>query len=183
MTLYGPITRAAGVIAGPLGVAPYAVANWSDEDLRDLDRVDPSFGLSGLAYWPVTLTDPAYDPATETLTDEVSDLVAHPETFSVSGVRGKRSLTPEELAIRNPVPAEVSNVQGHAVLIMYGLQDAAQAAITALPEGIDKTLAQLAFDRASFVRSSPLINQLSASLGLSDEQLDTMFRTASTIVI
>lgn len=82
-----------------------------------------------------------------------------------------------------PVPAEVSNVQGHAVLIQLNLLDEAQSAITAIKDPTARQLAQLAFDRGAFVRSSPMIAQLSAGLGLSSDQVDQMFRDAEGIVI
>jgi len=95
--LYAPITRKTSVLAGSAGPLPYAVANWSDEALRNLDGVDPSFGLVGLAYWPVIVTDPAFNPEAEALTDVVTLGMPDPATFTVPGARGKRELTTEEI--------------------------------------------------------------------------------------
>lgn len=82
-----------------------------------------------------------------------------------------------------PVPDQVSNVQAHALLIQRGLLDQAQAAISAISNDTERQLAQLAFDRGTFVRNSPMVEGLGASLGLSSDQIDQMFRDAAKVLI
>lgn len=107
-------------------------------------------------------------------------------------VNGKLvTLTNAEWAAQNPpapptsvpVPAQVSNVQGHAILIQRGLRDQAQAAITAITDPTERQMAQLAFERGAFLRSSPMVATLSAALNLSSGEVDQMFRDAAKVLI
>jgi hypothetical protein len=78
-----------------------------------------------------------------------------------------------------PVPSSVSRFQARAALHLAGYLAAVDAAMQA-PE--TDFLAKLAWqDAQEFYRSSPLVIAMGASLGLSSEQLDDLFRFASTI--
>jgi len=85
---------------GPPGPVAPEVASWPDEALRNLDGTDERFGLQDTAFWPLVLTSPAFEPATETLTDEIVGRVADRTAFRVTATRGKRLLTAAELAAR-----------------------------------------------------------------------------------
>ncbi|SMH29794.1 hypothetical protein [Azospirillum agricola] len=77
-----------------------------------------------------------------------------------------------------PVPASVSAFQARAVLHRSGLLPAVEAAMTAS----DDAEARLAWEYAvEFVRAGPLLTAVAAQLGLTDEQIDDLFREAATI--
>lgn len=76
-----------------------------------------------------------------------------------------------------PVPQSVSRFQARASLLGAGLLESVELAIA----GADP-VAQLAWaDALEFRRYSPTVLAISAGLGLTDEQLDELFRTAVTI--
>lgn len=108
--LYAQIDRKTNALSGPIGSLPYAVASWSDKALRDLDAVDPSFGLRGSAFWPVVVTDPAFDADKEALTDEIVDPQPDPAAFVVRATKGKRALTADEIAARQPKPLSLTKL-------------------------------------------------------------------------
>lgn len=79
-----------------------------------------------------------------------------------------------------PVPQEVTIFQARAALRAAGLFTAAEAAITAL-QNVEATDA---WARASVVtRTSALVNSLGPQLGLTDQQIDDLFRAAAVIEV
>lgn len=78
-----------------------------------------------------------------------------------------------------PVPASVSRFQARAALAMAGLLPAVDAAIAAS----GSVIAQIAWaDAQVFERGSPTIAGLASAIGLTDAQIDNLFRTAAEIV-
>ena len=95
---------------------------------------------------------------------------------------GKKYAAPApEPEAADAVPATVTNFQAHAALLSAGLEDKAQAAITAITDDTQRKLAQLAFDKGAFYRDSPLVAQLGKALKLKDADIDDLFRAASKI--
>jgi len=81
-----------------------------------------------------------------------------------------------------PVPAQVSRAQGKAVLIHLGLWQQALDFVAAIPDPTQKALAEVALhDTQHWQRNSPFLNQAADALGLTSEQMDDLFRTASQI--
>lgn len=75
------------------------------------------------------------------------------------------------------VPPVVSRFQARAALHLAGLLAAAEAAVAQAD-----AITQLAWkDAIEFRRDSPALNGLAAGLGLTSEQLDELFVTASRI--
>lgn len=78
-----------------------------------------------------------------------------------------------------PVPAEVTMFQARAVLLQAGLFDAVDAAMKALGP---KSVELQAWEYANhFTRHGALVTAMAAQLGLTDAQLDDMFRAAALI--
>ena len=78
------------------------------------------------------------------------------------------------------VPQEVTIFQARAALRAAGLFTAAEAAITAL-QNVEATDA---WSRASVVtRTSALVNSLGPQLGLTDAEIDNLFRSAAVIEV
>jgi hypothetical protein len=78
-----------------------------------------------------------------------------------------------------PVPNEVTMFQARAVLLASGLFDAVDEALRALGA---KSVEFQAWEYANhFTRHGPLVNAMAHSLGLTDAQVDDMFRAAARI--
>lgn len=132
-----------------------------------------------LAEWgvfPVAPTpQPAFDPATEELTEGQPAMVqgVWTQTWLV------RSLTPEEIEERRiaSVPRVVSMRQARLALLAAGLLDDVEAAIAAGPQA-----ARIEWEYATEVqRDYGLVLQLAPALGLTDRQLDDLFVAAASL--
>jgi hypothetical protein len=95
-----------------------------------------------------------------------------------------RDATPAEVAeieaLRNappPVPHRVTRRQARLALLNAGLLDAVEAAIANAPPAVRITYE----DATEWWRDDPLIASLSASLGLTTEQVDDLFLQASRL--
>ncbi len=81
-----------------------------------------------------------------------------------------------------PVPQSVSRAQGKAALIQAGLWSAVVAYVDAMTDPTEKALAEVALnDTTEWLRTSPFLNAAATALGLTETQLDDLFRTAATI--
>lgn len=81
-----------------------------------------------------------------------------------------------------PVPATVSRAQGKAALIQAGHWQRVLDYANSIADPTEKALAQVALnDTTEWQRSSPFLNAAAAHLGLTQAQLDDLFRTASAI--
>lgn len=101
-------------------------------------------------------------------------------TNAQTGEQTIRPYTPEEIAAWQtvPVPQEVSRFQARAALLQAGLLETADLAVAASGD----PFLQLAWKEATtFPRSSPGIAALAPALGLTDEDLDDLFRAAALI--
>lgn len=82
----------------------------------------------------------------------------------------------------DPVPQSVTRAQGKAALIQAGLWSAVVSYVEGIADPTEKALAEVALnDTLEWQRSSPFLNSAAAALGLTDEQLDDLFRQAATI--
>lgn len=80
-----------------------------------------------------------------------------------------------------PVPQKVSRFQARAALFERGLLDQVNA-LMQLPE--TPMIAKLAWqDAQEFERNSNLVAQIGATLGLSSEYIDDLFRLAASIKV
>lgn len=80
------------------------------------------------------------------------------------------------------VPPSVTMYQARVALLNAGLLDDVEAILAAMPDGIDRRRAHLAWEFASTVeRTSSVLAMLAAALGLSDTQLDALFIAASQV--
>ena len=81
-----------------------------------------------------------------------------------------------------PVPQQVTNAQGTAVLIQMGLWPQVLAYVAAIEDPAQKALAEVALNKTThWQRNSPFLNQAADALGLTPEQMDDLFRNASQI--
>ena len=87
------------------------------------------------------------------------------------------TLTPEEILENERNSMVCSRFQALAALHLAGLLEPVETAIASAD-----TITQLAWANAlEFRRNSPTIASLGALIGMTDEQLDDLFRTAMTI--
>ena len=93
-------------------------------------------------------------------------------------------LLPEPAPVQAPVqvpeiPLSVSRAQGKLALIGAGLWPAAIAFVEGITDPAQKAYAEVALnDTQEWRRDSPFLASAAAALGLSEEQLDTLFITA-----
>lgn len=74
------------------------------------------------------------------------------------------------------VPVKVTRRQARQALLLAGLLDKVQPAINAIPDQLQRSLAQIEWDDSlEFERSRPLLVQLGYALGLNDSGLDAIF--------
>ena len=80
------------------------------------------------------------------------------------------------------VPQSVTMRQARLALLGIGLLDQVDAVIAGIEDPTQRGAAEIEWEYAQTVdRNSPFVQQLSAGLGLTDEQKDQLFRTASQI--
>lgn len=80
------------------------------------------------------------------------------------------------------VPESVTLAQGKVALIQEGLWPSVLEYVASIEDPTARTLAEVALnDTKDWKRTSPFLNAAAAYIGLSDAQLDELFRTASAI--
>lgn len=167
---------------GPVAL-PAPLVGLSADSLADLSAaIDPCpIEWAGLGFWPWREEVPAWDPDTQKLGD-VPSLTPDVDGCVVIVRRPVVDLTEAEieaLALSRlpPAPIQVTNAQARAALMRAGLFTEVDAAIKAVG-GEALQFWEYAND---VTRNGPLVNQMAASLGLTAEQLDTLFRIAGGI--
>jgi len=102
------------------------------------------------------------------------------EIVTPEGVQRVQLTAEEEAAIAatpQPVPAEVPQWQARRALLAAGLLTAVEAAVAAASQDI-----QITWEYApNIVRNSPFIAAMAPALGLTDAQIDDLFRAAAAI--
>lgn len=80
------------------------------------------------------------------------------------------------------VPIHVSRAQGKAALIRAGLWQGVLDYVASIEDATEKAFAEVALnDTTHWQRASPFLNSAATALGLTQEQLDDLFVTASEI--
>ena len=85
-------------------------------------------------------------------------------------------------AIIVPVPESVTRRQAKVSLLQAGLLDEVEAGIEAITDEMTRRIARIEWDSAQEVRRDwPLLVQIAGQIGITDEQLDDLFRAAVII--
>ena len=114
--------------------------------------------------------------AGEQMDELVADLGADAAKYAEMIAECRAAVVPY-VAPPEPVPSAVTPFQAKAALLQAGLLDAAKAGVAAAGP-----LAQLAWAEAlEFKRNSPTMLGLARTLGLTNAQIDDLFRAASRI--
>lgn len=101
-----------------------------------------------------------------------------PDEVDTTWTWGGAAFVPPPEPDPNPVPQIVSRFQARAVLMLAGKLEAVQAAV----DGSDDPLVKLAWSEAvEFNRQSPTIAALAGAIGLTEAEVDDLFRQAATI--
>lgn len=80
-----------------------------------------------------------------------------------------------------PVPQSVTMRQAQRALLAVGKLDAVNAAIDAIPGDVGRA-ARIDWEKSSSVeRNWPLVASVGAALGMTDGDIDDLFRTAATL--
>jgi hypothetical protein len=160
----------------PLGPPSPSLPAWltalgpSEDQIRDTGWA----GYPGEGYWPQVITAPTLGPD-EVLTGDLASYESDPVARIWRGVQGKRPLTVEEIAARNPVPISVSAAQACLILEDDGILAQVEAVVSEMPKTV-----QIWYARANtWERDNPYVRGIGLELDLTDEQVDEMFRRAS----
>lgn len=88
--------------------------------------------------------------------------------------------TPEAYVVTPRPTTAITRRQLRLTLVRNGISlSAVEAAIEAMPEGLEKAEAQIEWaDASTFERSHPTLLLIASALGLSEEQIDVMWRQA-----
>lgn len=106
------------------------------------------------------------DPETGELTKQIVEYIPEPEPTDA-----------EKAAAIQLAPS-----QFHAMIAIAGLTEAVEAAIEAIADPQQKAVAQAKYKWARFyVRTDPFVNMLAPAVGITSEQLDTMWLQAAEI--
>jgi hypothetical protein len=131
----------------------------------------------------ITLADKSTVPEAVGMTDQqfaewVRDRSVPGDATDVSIVS---AYTPPEVIPETPAPSTITMRQARQALYQAGLLDQANAFIAAIP-GSDGDKARIAWEYAGDVeRANPLVAQIAASLGLSDQQVDDLFTLGASL--
>jgi hypothetical protein len=80
------------------------------------------------------------------------------------------------------VPQKVTARQAHQALILAGLYDAVQTAISAIADPLQRKLAQVEWEKSQeFARDWPLLLSIGQGLGLTDADMDDLFIQAGSL--
>lgn len=96
-----------------------------------------------------------------------------------------RELTVDEK--RSRVPSVVTMRQGRLAMLMFpygdgNLLEVIDAGINSIPDAVQRSAAKIEWEYATEIqRDSRLLQQLTTQLGLTDEQLDVLFTSASSL--
>ena len=84
--------------------------------------------------------------------------------------------------IVEPVPEVITPRQAKIALLQAGLLDDVEAAIAAIPDETTRRIAQVEWEYAQEVRRDwPLLVAVAGQMGLSDEQVDELFRAGARL--
>lgn len=87
-----------------------------------------------------------------------------------------------EPALPAPVPQSVEMAQARLALLKAGLLSRVDAAIDAIPDAMQREAARVDWEYRTVVpRNSALVQGITASLGMTDAQVDDLFRLAATM--
>lgn len=128
----------------------------------------------------VSVVEMSAEQATAALTafEVVHELAANSRCASGWSYAGGDVVAPEVVA---PVPAEVTMRQARLALLAAGLLDDVEAAIAGMDEPA-KTAAQIEWEYSNALqRDNALVAVLGPALGLSENQIDSLFRAAAQL--
>lgn len=112
--------------------------------------------------------------------DFMPNLVDAAEGGAIGWLYDGEKFTPPE-PTPEPVPSSVTMRQARLALHAHGKLAAVQDAINLLSDP-PKTAAQIEWDYASVVeRASPFVAMLTPALGMTDAEMDELFREAATL--
>lgn len=77
-------------------------------------------------------------------------------------------------------PHSCTRRQGQRALLEVGKLDAVESAIAAIPDALQKRIAQVEYEAGTWERSNPFLIGMWSQLGGTDAELDDLFRKAVT---
>lgn len=146
-------------------------------DAHPLTLFPSDFAEAFGSYAPV---QPAQPPAHDSATHKAVELAPVQDGGQWRQAWQIAALTAAEL--KALVPPKVTRRQARQALLLAGLLDDVQPAIDAIPDPVQRGLAQIEWDDSQeFDRHRPLLIQLAGALGLDGEALDNLFIQAGAL--
>jgi hypothetical protein len=128
---------------------------------------------------------PPFDPLTHELVrgEPVQDVDgAWHRSATVQALPPEVAEANQAAARKASVPASVTRRQARQALLLAGLLDDVPAALAAIPDPIQRALAQIEWeDSQVFERQRPLLVSLASALGLDEDALDDLFLQAAQL--
>lgn len=164
-------------------IKPYSSLPKNWRNISGLNLLKDESELKKLGWYKVVIDSPQYDEQTQILSgynytyDSENDRIVQ-----TAIIIDKPVLTPEELEQRlqeKRMAMVCTNYQARQALILAGLYNSVELAMS--DPNVDLS-AKVAWEYAgNFYRISPFISSIAVSLGLTDEQLDSLFEQAMSI--
>ncbi len=149
-------------------------------------ETNSSFAVGELVVGDYRLYEYAPDPEYDAATHRIEASTTITQRTGQPWLRGWDviALTPEEIeaAQKARVPRSVTRRQARQALLLAGLLDNVQPAINAIPDPVQRGMAQIEWDDSQqFERERPLLITLATALGLGAEALDNLFIQAAQL--
>lgn len=131
-----------------------------------------------LGFKVVTLVTPEYDAKTQRVVEMPPSLSngEYSQHWEVVPLTSEE----QEAARKASVPTTVTRRQARQALLLNDLLKNVQPAIDAIPDTLQRGMAQIEWDDATdFERTRPLVVQIGAAIGLDDVGLDNIFIQAA----
>lgn len=158
---------------------PSVVVQWDNYDSAP-EAVELTNPMVSATYKPKTVLP---QPEFEDLTQKLEEVITETETEIIHSwnVVDKTESEKAEALGQWRATKRVSMRQARLALIQQGLLGQVNAAIAQMQEP-DKSIVETEWEYASTVeRSSPWIASMQGALGLTDEQMDDLFKLAETL--
>ena len=159
----------------------------------DTDNANTVVASTGANTVPLSTNDlqTVLDPVNGALVEQVNVLTAERDAAlaNAAGIEAKdaqiANLTAQVTSLQNQLNPPVDYKPLSAVQIRMGLLSAGikesdvAAVIAAMPEGVEKDAAIIKWEKSDeYHRENPLIEAIGTSLGLTSEEIDTMWKAA-----
>ena len=124
-----------------------------------------------------TIPSPEVDPFVQVVEEEEAPILIDGQWTQQWTIR---DLTPEEIQAK--IPSVITMRQARLALLQEGLLDQVQSTIDSIEDPSVRASAKIEWEYATEInREHPWVQNLSSSMGISENRLNELFRLASTL--